>query len=120
MVDRILHIGHRFAKAYDKALLQRAAEVYITNGKAAVVPHLIQRENMEAAEAATLAQNIHAEMLNVNRQVLLYYVVMLSIFLVIVGFSLHAHSYIFAGVFALPALAILYSLLKFIRRNALT
>jgi hypothetical protein len=119
MVDRILHIGHRFSDQYNKELLQRAAEVYIKNGPAAVVPHLVTVEKLDAAEAETLAQNINREMININRQVLLLYVVIFSIFAVIAYFSFRTYSYVFGGFFALPALLILRSMIKFMRRNKL-
>jgi len=119
MIDRVLHIGHRFSDQYDKALLQRAAEVYISKGNAAVVPHLMQTENLAAADAQTLAQKINREMLNLNRQVLLSYSVALAVFLFIVFFSIRAEGYVFAGLFLLPALRIIYSMLKFVKRNKL-
>jgi hypothetical protein len=119
MVDRILHIGHKFANQYNKELLQRAAEVYIYKGPAAVVPHLVNAEKMEAPEAEALAQKIAAELQKVNQQVLLQYVVILSIFMVLVVAGLVSESYIFAAFFAVPALFFIYSLIKFLRRNKL-
>lgn len=119
MVDRVLHIGHRFANEYDKELLQRAAEVSIYKGPAAVVPYLTNTERLDAGEAEALAQKINAELRNVNRQVLLQYSVILLVFLTIVVFSLISDSYIFAGLFALPALLLLYSMFRFVRRNRL-
>src|SRR5215207_2683123 len=115
MVDRILHIGHRFSNVYDKELLQRAAQVYIYKNPAAVVPHLITVEKLDTAAAETLAQDINREMIKVNRSVVLQYAVILLIFLFIVGFSLATQSYIFGGIFLVPALFILYSMVKFIR-----
>jgi hypothetical protein len=119
MVDRVLHIGHRFAKEYDKVLLQRAAEVYIKSGKNAVAPHLVNTEKWTAADAENLAKKIHTEMVRVNRGILLYYSSILAIFFLIAGFSLSTESYIFAALFLLPAVRILYSFIKFIRRNPL-
>jgi hypothetical protein len=49
----------------------------------------------------------------------LYYISILAIFLLIAGFSISTESYIFAALFLLPALRILYSFIKFIRRNPL-
>jgi len=119
MVDRILHIGYKLSGEYNKELLQRAAEVYIYKGPATVVPHLINVEKLEPVEAEKLAQKINAEMRNVNRQVLLQYGVIATIFIALVVAGLFSQSYIFAGLFALPALLTLYSLFKFIRCNKL-
>ena len=119
MVDRILHIGHKFSGGYNKDLLQRTAEVAVYKGPAAVAPHLAKVEKLDAAEAQELAQKINAELLKVNRSVLLQYIVVLIPFVTIVGFSLNTQSYIFGGFFALPACLLLYSMIKFIRRNNL-
>jgi hypothetical protein len=119
MVDRILHIGHHFAHEYDKELLQGAAEVYIKNGKGAVAPYLVNTGEWTAADAEKLSRKIHVEMVRVNRSILLYYSSILAIFLLIAGFSISTESYIFAALFLLPALRILYSFIKFIRRNPL-
>lgn len=119
MVDRILHIGHKFSNSYNKDLLQRAAEVAIYKGPAAVAPHLAGVEKLNVAEAQDLAQKINAELLTVNRSVLLQYGVMLLPFLTIAVFSLNTRSYIFGSFFALPACLLLYSMIKFIRRNKL-
>lgn len=119
MVDRILHISHKFAGEYNKELLQRAAEVCVYKGPAAVVPHLIETEKMEAADAQTLAQKIATELRKVNRAVMLQYIVILGIFVTLAGAGLFSQSYIFAAFFAVPGLLILYSMLKFIKRNKL-
>lgn len=119
MVDRILHISHKFANEYDKALLQRTAEIYIYKGPSAVVPHLVNIEKLTTPDAAMLAGKIHAEMRKVNRSVLLQYSVILLIFITIVVFSLSSRSYIFAAFFAVPALLLFYSMIKFLRRNKL-
>lgn len=117
MVDRILHIGHKLAGAYDTALLHRAAEVYIYKGPGAVVPHLTTTENMAAPEAEILAQKIAAEMRAVNRQVLLQYGALAVIFITLLLAGLFSQSYIFAGIFALPLLLLVRSAVTFIRRN---
>lgn len=119
MVDRILHIGFKLSNGYSKELLQRAAEVYIYKGPAAVVPHLVNVEKLEPDEAQQLAQKIDVEMRKINRQVLLQYGVISLIFIVLVLAGFFSQSYIFAGIFAIPALLFLYSLFKFIRRNPL-
>jgi len=117
MIDRILHIGHKFSGEYNKELLQRTAEVYIYKGPGAVVPHLTEKENMDSDAAQALVQKIVAEMRNVNRAVLLQYLVLLLVFLTVVAFGLISRSYIFATFFAVPAIALLYSMIKFLRRN---
>jgi hypothetical protein len=119
MIDRILHIGHRFSSQYNKELLQRAAEVYLNNGYTAVTPHLVDVEKLPPAEAAALAQKINKEMISVNRQVLLLYVVMFCIFAFIAYVSFRVYSFVFGAFFAIPALFILRSMIKFIRRNKL-
>lgn len=119
MVDRILHISHKFAGEYDKELLQRAAEIYIYKGPSAVVPHLVNIEKRTTPDAEVLAGKIHAEMRKVNRQVLLQYGVVLLVFTTVAVFSLTSRSYIFAALFIVPALLLFYSLLKFLRRNNL-
>lgn len=119
MVDRILHIGFKLSNGYSKELLQRAAEVYIYKGRAAVVPHLVNVEKLEPDEAQQLAQKIDTEMRKVNRQVLLQYSVMAVVFIVLVVAGYFSQSYVFAGLFAIPALWLLYSLFKFLRRNPL-
>jgi hypothetical protein len=119
MVDRILHIGYKLSGAYNKELLQRAAEVYIYKGPSAVVPHLTAKEAMTPAEAEDLAKKIDVEMRKVNRQVVLQFVVIATIFIGFMLAGLFSRSYIFAGIFALPALLVLYSLFKFVRRNTL-
>ena len=121
MVDRILHIGYKLSGTYNKELLQRAAEVYIYKGRSCrVVPHLTTKEAMPPAEAEALAEKIDVEMRKVNRQVLLQYAVIATIFirLTLAGFFSRL-PYIFAGLFAIPALLLLYSLFKFVRRNTL-
>jgi hypothetical protein len=117
MIDRILHISHKFAGEYNKELLQRAAEIYIYKGPGAVVRHLAETEKMEAAAAQVLTQKIAAEMRNVNRSMLLQYLVILLIFLTVAVFGLISRSYIFAAFFALPSALLLYSMIKFLRRN---
>lgn len=119
MIDRILHIGHKFAGDYNKELLQRAAEVYIYKGPGAVVAHLTETEKMDAVAAQVLAQKIAAEMQSVNRAMLLQYLVALLVFLTVVAFGLISRSYVFAAFFAVPAAALLYSMIKFLRRNKL-
>ena len=119
MVDRILEIGHKLSPTYDKELLHRAAQLYIYKGPAAVVPYLTATEKMETPEAEILFQKIDIEMRKVNRQVLLQYSVFAAIFIVLVVAGLFSQSYIFAAVFALPALRLIYSTLRFIRRNTL-
>lgn len=117
MVDRILHISHKFAGEYNKDLLQRAAEVAVYKTPAATVSHLMEKEKMGPADAQALAQKIQSELLKVNRAVLLQYAVILTVFSVVVFFGVMSRSYVFAALFALPAVALLYSMLKFIRRN---
>lgn len=117
MVDRILHIGHKFSSSYSKEVLQRAAEVYIYKGPKAVVPHLTEQENMNVAEAEALAQKIDAELRQVNRNVLLQYGVITVIFLALALAGFFSRSYVFAAVFAVPVLLLLRSLFKFVRRN---
>jgi hypothetical protein len=119
MVDRILHIGYKLSGTYNKELLQRAAEVYIYKGRSAVVPHLTTKEAMPPAEAETLAEKIDIEVRKVNRQVLLQYAVIAIIFITFMLAGFFSRSYIFAGIFAIPALLVLYSLYKFVRRNTL-
>ena len=119
MIDRILHIGHKFGGSYNKELLQRAAELYIYKGPNAVVPHLTEKENMDSAEAHILVQKIAAEIRKVNRAVLLQYLVVLLIFFTVSVFGLISRSYAFAAFFAVPAALLLYSLIKFLRRNKL-
>lgn len=119
VVDRILHIGHKFSGAYNKELLQRAAEVCIYKGPAALTAHLTEVEKLDAADAQKLTQNIVAELRSVNRSILWQYAVALLVLLTVVVFSLNARSYIFAAFFALPALLLLRSALKFLRRNRL-
>ena len=117
MVDRILNIGYKLSGTYDKELLQRAAEVYIYKGPAAVVPHLVNTEKLEPENAAQLFKDIDIEMRKVNRQVLLQYLVFAIIFIVLVLAGYFSQSYIFAALFALPLLRVLYSAIRFIRRN---
>ena len=119
MVDRILHIGYKLSGVYNKELLQRAAEVYIYKGPAAVVPHLTSNENMAPDEAAALAQKIDVELRRVNRGMVLQYSVGLLIFMVLMLAGLFSESYIFAGFFFIPALLLLRSLFRFVRRKAL-
>lgn len=119
MVDRVLHIGHKFSGEYDKELLQRAAEIAVYKGPAALLSHLTDTEKMNAGEATALAQKINTELRSVNRSVLLQYAVILLVFITIVVFSLSSQSYIFAAFFALPALLLLRSLVKFLRRSKL-
>lgn len=119
MVDRILHIGYKLSGEYNKELLHRAAQVYIYKSPAAVVHYLTSTEKLEPTEAETLFKKIDAEMRKVNRQVLLQYVVFTIIFLVLVAAGFFSESYIFAALFALPLLRVLYSLIRFIRRNPL-
>jgi len=119
MVDRILHIGYKLSPEYDKELLHRAAQIYIYKSPAAVVPYLVANEKMEAATADVLFKKIDVEMRKVNRQVLLQYSVITVFFLILVIAGLTSQSYIFAGLCALPALRLLYSTLRFVRRNPL-
>ena len=119
MVDRILHIGYKLSGVYNKELLQRTAEVYIYKGPDAVVPYLTTREGMTQADAAVLAGKIAVEMRKANRSVLLQYGIGLLIFVVFMLAGVFSQSYIFAGFFAIPALLLLYSLFKFVRRNPL-
>ena len=119
MVDRILHIGYKLSGEYNKELVQRATEIYIYKGPDAVVPHLVNKEKMVPAEAEGLAQKINVEMRNVNRQVLLQYSMIATIFIVLLVAGLFSRSYIFTGIIAVPTLMLLYSLLKFLRRNTL-
>jgi hypothetical protein len=119
MVDRILHIGHKLSADYNKDLLQRAAEVYIYKGPAAVVPHLVEKENLQTPEAEVLARKLDAEMRKVNRQVVLQYGVIAAVFTSLVVAGLFSRGYIFAAFFAIPMLLLLRSLFKFVKRNTL-
>ena len=119
MVDRILHIGYKLSAEYNKELVQRAAEICIYKGPAAVVAHLVNKEKLEPREAEQLAQKINIEMRKVNRQVLLQYAVIVTIFIVLVVAGFYSQSYVFAGLCAVPLVLLLYSLLKFLRRNKL-
>lgn len=117
MVDRILHIGYKFSSEYDKELLHRAAQVYVYKRPAAVVPYLVDTEKLEPAKAESLFKKMDVEMRKVNRQVLLQYSVISLLFMGLVVAGLTSQSYIFAGLLALPTLRLLYSTVRFIRRN---
>lgn len=119
MVDRILHIGYKLSGDYNKDLLQRAAEVYIYKGPQAVVPHLITKENMAPPEAEALARKIDVELRKLNRSVLLQYGVGLLVFVAFLIAGLFSQSYIFAAFAGIPILLLLWSLIKFVRRNTL-
>lgn len=119
MVDRILHIGHKLAPRYNKEIVQRATEIAINKGVAAVVPFLTETEKWEPIEAAKLAGEIATELRRVNRQVLLLYAIIALFFLVLLLSGLYSRSFIFAGLFALPVLKLLHSIYRFVRRNVL-